>query len=232
MASETGLIGRHISPAAQRFIEETSGLGRIVMAHSMLGRAERQFWYSLPERGPRRVEWLMGRIVAKDAVRKWAAGHLNLFLAAVDIEIRQTEAGKPFAVCPHIQQDVPDVSISHSGGHTIALLAAEGQRIGTDYQLIANIRACQLPDIAFSETEHLHLRHSGPFLRDRSIITLWSVKEAAAKAAGTGLEGRPKEWRIEEFSMEEGRATVVRNANTFSCRFWSTAEFVFSVCCY
>lgn len=230
MTSETGSICRYIAPLSQPFFEETAGIGKKILAHIMLSRTELKFWYGIPERGPGRMEWLMGRTVAKDAVRQWAAEKLNLSLAPVDIEIQQTGAGKPFAVCPLVHHDIPDISISHSHGHAVAVLAEPGQSIGMDYQRMEKISAKELRVLAFGEQELAHLRDIDPPLRDGAIIALWSVKEAAAKAAGTGLGGRPEEWKIEYFSLKDGRASVLHNRELFSCKFWIRDEFAFSIC--
>jgi acyl transferase domain-containing protein/phosphopantetheinyl transferase len=230
MASEAGLVCRYVAPQTNGFMEETAGIGKTVLAHLMLNRKERGHWYGIPERGPGRMEWLMGRIAAKDAVRQWAAETLKLSLAPVDIEIQQTDAGKPFAVCPLVPCDIPDISLSHSDGHAVAAMADPGQSIGIDYQRMARINAKELQGLGFGREELTHLRGIDPSMLDRAIVTLWSVKEAAAKAAGAGLGGRPEEWKVEYFSLKDGRASVVRDGELFSCRFWMRDEFAFSLC--
>jgi phosphopantetheinyl transferase len=232
MASETGLTCRIVGPLAEAFMEETTGIGKTVLAHLVLNGKERKHWYGLPERGPGRMEWLMGRIVAKDVVRQWAAETLNLSLAPVDIEIQQTDTGKPFAVCPIIGRDIPDISLSHSDGRAVAAMAGPGQSVGIDYQRMAGINAKELQGLAFGQEDLTHLRGTDPSVFDNAIVTLWSVKEAAAKAAGAGLGGRPEEWQIEYFSLEDGRASVLRNGELFLCKFWMRDEFVFSLCAH
>jgi phosphopantetheinyl transferase len=196
----------------------------------MLNRTERKYWYGISERGPRRIEWLMGRIAAKDAVRQWAAESLNLSLAPVDVEIRQTHKGKPFAVCRYVKQDIPDLSISHSEGHAIAVLAEPGHSIGIDYLRMEKVDTQGLPEVAFDTQELAHLDAVEPSLREKAIITLWCIKEAAAKAAGTGFSGRPDKWKIEYFSLKDGHASVLYDGKLFPCRFWLTDEFAFSIC--
>jgi phosphopantetheinyl transferase len=169
-------------------------------------------------------------MAAKDAVRQWALENMNLLLAPVDIEIRQTEKGKPFAVCQYLDQDIPDLSISHSDGHAVAALAEPGHSIGIDYLRMEKKSTRELLEIAFGKQELMHLHDVDPALRDKTIMALWCIKEAAAKAAGTGLGGRPGEWIIEYFSLKDGVASVLRGGERFSCKFWMTDEFAFSIC--
>src|SRR3546814_14460580 len=43
-------------------LDEAGTIWKRMLAHMMLSRAERQQFYALPAQGPRREEWLMGRL--------------------------------------------------------------------------------------------------------------------------------------------------------------------------
>lgn len=57
---------------------EMGGIIAVIIAYLVLNQQEREFWYSFPEKSLRRNEWLLGRIVAKDAIRQWAKQHFAL----------------------------------------------------------------------------------------------------------------------------------------------------------
>src|SRR4030095_10379221 len=71
------------------------GMWSRVLAALMLGRRERAIWYSLkvPER--RRLEWLLGRIAAKDAVRDYLLRRFQLTLSPAEVEILPEQSGRP-----------------------------------------------------------------------------------------------------------------------------------------
>src|SRR5262249_22378655 len=73
LQAETGRICRRIDADSALYVEQSWGLWKSILACLMLSRNERDYWHRLPAKGPRRAEWLLGRIAAKDAVRQWAA---------------------------------------------------------------------------------------------------------------------------------------------------------------
>jgi malonyl CoA-acyl carrier protein transacylase len=58
-----------------------------VMAHLVLSRKEREYWHNLNGTDKRRMEWLLGRTAAKDAVRLFMKRYRGLDLYPADIEI-------------------------------------------------------------------------------------------------------------------------------------------------
>ncbi|PZO53211.1 MAG: type I polyketide synthase [Phormidesmis priestleyi] len=229
MQAETGTLCRLVAPFPEDFLETSWGIWQRMLAHLMLSQLEREIWYALPERGDRRTDWLLGRIAAKDALRQWAHQVLQIALAPVDIEIRPTPAGKPYASCAALpQQAWPDLSISHSEGYAIASVALEGQRLGIDIER-------RSPDLetmrfAFTEAETQLLQSFAPESQASAIQGLWCAKEAAAKAAGTGLQNTPQSWEITQYSPGFDQMIVTYGEASFSVSLWYTGEEVIAVC--
>lgn len=92
-----------------------------VLACAVLGQRERATWRSLP--APRRLEWLLERAVAKDAVRQYLAQQYNLRLGPADVEIMPDERGRLTAQGAWLAQvqHAPAVSLAHLPGAIVAV---------------------------------------------------------------------------------------------------------------
>ncbi|HEY9632053.1 MAG TPA: beta-ketoacyl synthase N-terminal-like domain-containing protein [Coleofasciculaceae cyanobacterium] len=226
---ETGLICRRLEPFPEHFLDDSWGIWKRTLAHLMLNDNEREFWYGLSEKGPRRNEWLLGRIAAKDALRQWAQQTYNLELAPVDIEIRSTQLGKPFVRCPELERlgSLPDISISHSRGYIVAAVAKPNRRIGIDIERLNFIRSDDWLTAAFTKQE-LELLPQPDFLP--AILGLWCAKEAAAKALGTGLQGTPHEWSIIHYSSDGQQITVTHGSESFHVNLWYQEDEILAIC--
>ena len=149
--------------------------------------------------GPRRRRRLLGRIAAKDAVRRlaWQRGAGPLY--PVEVEIRSDEAGRP-----HVHGRAAGgigVTIAHSGGIAVALAAA-GAAKGIDVEGVA-ARGDGFAGIAFSPGEHALVPEDGDL--DEWLTRLWCAKEAAGKARGTGLGGAPRSSTVDAVDGERVR---------------------------
>jgi len=160
----------------------------------------------------RQREWLMGRIAAKDAVRSWLARHDGgTMQLPTTIKIVHDEHGRPIVRLDRPATVVPNVSISHKG--TIAAAVADASRIGLDLEPSGST-TLELEQIADADEVRRIREHVGR--ADASWITrLWCGKEAAAKALGTGLGGRPKAFRTVE--LHQGGRLIVENGEP-ACR--------------
>jgi phosphopantetheinyl transferase len=149
--------------------------------------------------GPRRRRRLLGRIAAKDAVRRlaWQRGAGPLY--PVEVEIRSDESGRPQVHAPWA--DELRVSIAHAEGVAVAL-ARTGSAPGVDVEPVA-ARGDGFAGIAFTAAEQALLPTGGD--RDEWLTRLWCAKEAAGKARGTGLGGSPRELTVEEVDGERVR---------------------------
>ncbi len=165
---------------------------RDVLMRRYLGRAERADYDGHNPRAQR--QWLLGRIAAKDAVRRLLDG--PVFPA--EIEIMNDETGRPH-VGGHggraLAQDIR-ISIAHTGWIGVAH-AAVGRDVGIDIEAIEP-RSERFEQVSLTVTEQALDRAATGLgdSRDAWLTRLWAAKEAAAKATGRGLGGRPKDFEV------------------------------------
>lgn len=157
-----------------------------------LGAAERAAYERM---GPRaRAPWLLGRIAAKDALRHllWDGGAGPVFPA--EVPIGNDPAGRPFA--GGALAGGAHLTIAHKDRIAVAL-AHPGLPVGIDVEHVttdpdALIRVALAPgELGLAERLAAQEGTGLP----AALTALWCAKEAAAKAAGTGLGGRPRDWR-------------------------------------
>ena len=155
-----------------------------------LRESERTHYLS---RGEKKAAWMLGRVAAKDALREhaWKAGYVSDIFPA-EFEIGNDPSGRP------IVKDSPFckalyISISHKPGVAVACVSQK-PAVGIDIELIED-RSEAFVKSAFGEVEAQFL----PIERRSEWITrFWGAKEAAAKALGMGLQGKPKAFQISE----------------------------------
>jgi len=189
------------------FLDEGGGIWKRMLAHLVLTDAERDQFYQLSDRGPRREEWLLGRIAAKDALREWAFHQHKLTLAAADIEL--SADARPVAHAPkHPTLKLPPLSISHSQRGAVAMVGEPGAACGLDYQRLDHIDPALLAAGGLDEREHALLtRFQGDALT-RATVAIWCAKEAAAKSGGLGFAGRPRDWVVCQLGDGDTPATA------------------------
>jgi hypothetical protein len=173
-----------------------------------LAEAERATAADIASRGPegdRWMHWSLGRLAVKRAARDYLAG-LSLSVNDADLCVANTDEGAPRITLPSHNWHLDGTTIAHAGGLAIGAVAAAPWRIGVDYDLPERIRDSQnFIDTILSEREAANM----PLPPDaRTAVLLWSIKEAAAKALGVGLQGRPKEFEIVEFDPDRFVARV------------------------
>jgi acyl transferase domain-containing protein/phosphopantetheinyl transferase len=232
MQQETGLYVRRIEPLPEDFLDDSQAIQKRILAHLMLNQNERDFWYSLPEKGPRRTNWLFGRIAAKDALRQWAKQNFDLQLAPVDIEVLSTDLGKPIVSCPELQAicAIPDLSISHSRGYVVAALAKPNQRIGIDIERLEYVRSDDLLGAAFSPQELELLKELPQLEKTTLLVGFWCAKEATAKALGTGLKGNPRQFQVSYYSPQDRQVIITHAGVLFQIKLWFSEGEVLAIC--
>lgn len=225
---------RRMHAFPEGFLEAGGGLWAVMVAHMLLGHGERPRFHALPEQGSRREEWLVGRIAAKESVRDWLSQRHGLAVASADIEIEEDERGKPFAVCPAYPNiEMPSISLAHSHRCAAAAAGDPGTALGVDLQALSGVRQEALETGAFSDGERSLLDGLPDDDRERAAVVLWCAKEAAAKAAGLGLQGRPLDWTVVTLDMSGGtsmHASVTYRGETFDVRLTPDENMVFAMC--
>ena len=233
-----GIAARLLQPFAEGYLDQGGGLWQRMIANLVLNAEERRLFYrELPAVGPRREEWLVGRIAAKDAVRDWLAQQHGLRLACADIEIANAADGQPYVsrvwglpagVLP------PTVSISHHGRGAFAACAPAGVQLGVEYQRPQGVQAAELMLSAFSAAEARQFLHSLPAdAQKHAAVALWSAKQAAAKASGRGLEGQPQQWTIAAVEAGASGQLLVRvrhGGGEYAVELHSAETEIFALC--
>ena len=168
-----------------------SSASRELMMRRYLGAAEQADYEGHNPRAQRL--FLLGRIAAKDAVRQWLWDHGAGPCWPVEVALSNDENGRPRVVVPG--HPGLSVSIAHTPWMAVALVR-DGADVGIDVERIEP-RAAGFVASAFGpDEEALLLDGTGPEARDEWLTRGWAAKEAAAKAAGTGLGGRPRSFVV------------------------------------
>ena len=112
-------------------------------------------------------------------------------------EIQVTDRGKPYF------PDSPwHFSISHTPVHAFCALSREP--IGIDAEELDRIINPRLAEKILSPPEFARYEASAD--KNRTLLTFWVLKEAAAKLTGEGLQGYPNHT---DFSPEDPRVTEI-----------------------
>ncbi len=183
-----------------------------VIAACTLGRGERAQFEAMSAFESRRLDWLTGRIAAKDSVREYLRAHGGPRVLPADIAIRNTPDGQPAvefigdtrAVAP------PAISISHTGSVAVAIASAPGRRVGIDIEPLARV-ATMTPD--FLRTV-IHPLEDALVPEIEAMIwrlRVWCAKEAAAKACGVGLGSGLLRMRAVRLDQRTGSVHVQRD---------------------
>ncbi|MFF2185033.1 beta-ketoacyl synthase N-terminal-like domain-containing protein [Streptomyces sp. NPDC058155] len=194
---------------------------RELIMRNMLGSAERARYDELPP--VHRRQWLLGRIAAKDAVRGllWREGAGEIYPA--EIAVRNDKTGRPLAEGVHGRElGELTVSIAHRRETGVAV-AARGI-CGIDVEEIADRpratveTSCDTTELALLDGLVARSPGSGALWFTR----FWTAKEAVAKARGTGLRGRPAEFRV--VAADERRVRVMAGGRLYEVRVEQTAN--------
>ncbi|MGP3966140.1 beta-ketoacyl synthase N-terminal-like domain-containing protein [Streptomyces sp. 6N223] len=181
---------------------------RELIMRNMLGGGERAAYEALPP--VRRRQWLLGRIAAKDAVRDllWREnGREDIYPA--ELAVGNDEAGRPFVRGVHGRRTGElTVSIAHRAEAGVAIARRGGGPCGIDIEEIADrpratLRAaCGAGELAL--LDRLAAGNGGGGQDTGLWFTrFWAAKEAVAKARGTGLRGRPADYRVADAPPHE-----------------------------
>ncbi|MEM5327804.1 4'-phosphopantetheinyl transferase superfamily protein [Paraburkholderia sp. JHI2823] len=154
--------------------------------------------YASKTGGGQPMQWLLGRIAAKDALRAWAlrqeGGGEMLHPAA--FAITNDSCGKP-GVTHWPYATIPEVSLAHSGEEAVAI--AQRAPVGIDLERIAPRGADFVKAIA-SASERALLETLAAEPSDEWVTRLWCAKEAFGKLFGTGVDSTPH--RFEAAAIE------------------------------
>jgi phosphopantetheinyl transferase len=186
-----------------------------VLAHLVLARRERPALH-LPERpARRRTEWLLGRAAAKDAARDVLAQRCGVACAPADVLVLADDRGRPVVEGAWASAAVPPplVSVAHVDGF-VAAVAADARAVravGIDVERLGRVRP-GFERLAFTAEERAALAARGDAGTGEWALRYWCAKEAAGKALGTGLGGRPQDFVVG--AADDGGALALRVEGT------------------
>ncbi|MEU6081378.1 beta-ketoacyl synthase N-terminal-like domain-containing protein [Streptomyces sp. NPDC047108] len=199
---------------------------RDLVMRNHLGSAERDDYERCPPR--RRRQWLLGRIAVKDAVRRllWDLGEGPVFPA--EIRVSNDESGAPRVTGVHGRSLPPlEVTLAHSAEAGVALVrphrpGASGAPSGTgiDIEQIAE-RPPETREVALGPAERDLLAEQCAASGEPEAVwftRFWAAKEAVAKAAGTGLRGRPRDFAVVGAAPDELLVSAGGREHRVRCR--------------
>jgi acyl transferase domain-containing protein/phosphopantetheinyl transferase/acyl carrier protein len=187
------------------FLEADGGICRDTLAHLVLGRGERETWRVLGGPESRRLQWLLGRIAAKDAVRLLLRERHGLIVYPADVEIVNDGQGRPvprgrFADTLGF---TPTLSLAHTRDVAVAIAGDAGPGVGIDVERLRRLDE-GFEGAAFSAEERSVIAGVQGDGRPEWLLRTWCAKEAVAKAVGHGLDAGPRTFVIEEMEHDTG----------------------------
>ncbi len=155
----------------------------------------------------RRHDFRLGRWTAKRALAR-RFGLSESLPSLGEIEIRAGERGAPRAFLGGEAMDC-DVSLSHRQGAVLFAIGPRGSRVGCDVEWIEE-RSQAFVATFLSAAERRWLSGLSPAARSGGANLLWSAKESALKALGTGLDVdlRQVEVRLSEDAGQGVRVVI------------------------
>jgi phosphopantetheinyl transferase len=181
-----------------------------MLAGLILSRREREAYRALNGIAKRRLEWLLGRAAAKDAVRRLVREHGGEELCPADVEILSDANGRPHVDGAWRSRTglSPVVSITHAGGVAAALAALDRRMlVGIDLERLSDRRG-GFDRLAFTPPEQALLGHVPPDERLEWNLRLWCAKEAVGKALGRGFANGLHSIRVTDARFDDGVVTL------------------------
>jgi 4'-phosphopantetheinyl transferase EntD len=199
LSGEQALPASAASLACRRLDQRTlAGFDLALLARHYLHASEWQAFTAKSMLPARQRDWLLGRIVAKDAARAWCT-RPELHPAA--FAVTNDAAGQPRLAYWPTECPMPFISIAHAGGQAVAL--ASDTPVGID---IEQVRPRDEHCVASFTTpaERLLLGAVADAARDAWVTRLWCAKEALGKRLGTGVTGGPQQFEAGALAADFG----------------------------
>ena len=222
-------------PISAELLESSHRIWHKMLAFLVLDEEEREHWRTKDWTDRRRIQWLIGRAVVKDAVRIYLQEFHGLRLASPDIHIAKTEKGRPYVTgaWKDLAKEDLVVSFAHTDGVAVAIVGSAGDgELGID---VENLRPLSDDFIqgAFTADEKARLEQADE--RHETGLMMWCAKEAASKALGVGLQHDPRDLRVTEIVEGNVKITAagdwarLAGEKTLSSLTWRRAESIISV---
>jgi acyl transferase domain-containing protein/phosphopantetheinyl transferase len=182
------------------------GIWMRALARQIFSERELDSWRAMPAADARKVAHLLGRVAAKDAVRRLMLEAHGLQLCPGDIEIASEPGGAPVVLPGWWTQETPPprVSISHSGDVAMAVAASAdaGVEVGIDVERQRSWER-QSVNLLFAETEKQLAGSQRDIAADGIFTRFWCAKEAVAKALRVGLGADPSSLIVRSYDAAD-----------------------------
>lgn len=107
----------------------------------------------------------------------------------------------------------------------MAVVSSVGLQVGNNIQKLNAVRTDDWLDVAFSSLELATLTGLLPKNPDL-LMGAWCAKEAAAKAAGIGLQGNRHQWQITSYNFLSQEITISYAQESFISKMYFGKEIV------
>ena len=178
-----------------------------VFSHIVLSAPERKGYFDMAGSAARRTEWLFGRIVAKEAVRRYLKDFYQARWSDADVQIWADDSGKPHALgawSEYLSTKL-DIGIAHTEQFVVAVVAANA-RVGVDVERLSRDLSGEFAAGVFTPDEMELAAQSANAAQ--VLIRFWCAKEAVSKALGTGIRYSPKEIVVNSYQPDSGSVQV------------------------
>ncbi|HTU17441.1 MAG TPA: 4'-phosphopantetheinyl transferase superfamily protein, partial [Gemmataceae bacterium] len=158
----------------------------------------------------RRRQFVASRAAVKDAVRTWLSRQHGKDLPhPAELAIEHDEHGRPF-LRPGADAELPHISIAHTAAGAVAIAA--DVPVGIDLEEAERDTRSILADFTTVAERATIERLSALYPQQTFETRLWCAKEAAGKALGIGMGGRPRD--LEAIEIDEEGAFLIHHAPT------------------
>ena len=201
---------RRISGYSRAFLQAHYRLWERVIANLALAPAERTAWRAMTGADQRRIDWLLGRVAAKEALAILFLEMYDRPLKLADIEIKSDERGQPYISRDLVAAaDQPVVlSIAHTGEVAVAVAGPVSSTsglpgIGIDLESVKRLES-SFAGVAFSQNEQSLLAQVEGDRPATWALRAWCAKEAVGKALGYGLAAGPHSVTVDRIDAGSG----------------------------
>ncbi|MFA5394216.1 MAG: 4'-phosphopantetheinyl transferase superfamily protein [Candidatus Ratteibacteria bacterium] len=209
LSSEGSFVCAYLAELPFDIFDDSHKICLNTLVNSIFNLNEKEAWYSSGSK-KYRVHRILGRLVAKDAVRFYLKEHYDIKISPVDILIDNDQSGKPevSVIWPNKLPGAIKLSLAHKEGVAVAL-AGESQTatgVGIDIEPVRPLRKYFLEG-AFTEKE-FRLAAGLDKQAEEWLVRMWCAKEAIGKALGTGIVYSPKEIVVVGLDTDSKRIDV------------------------
>ena len=201
--ADASILGAVYVNSNPDFFVSNQELWLSALSSAVLTESERENFADMGGSPHRRLEWLLGRTVAKESVRRLLLHNFNLYASSADIDIWKDALGKPHPLGDWQSKTsgTVDLSIAHTGGLILAAATTHG-KIGFDVESVSRDLTEDFLRGVFTLEEQELAGKSGD--GPTAILRFWCSKEAISKALGTGIRFAPTDLRIREADPATG----------------------------